>query len=115
MIILPPKIHSLNYHVKEFNNLILDMSCSHKRVHVIEHYSTFSGIDGCLDDMYGRFKDGRANPTDALHLGKNGIRRLSKSIKSSIMGSISRSKSRFGGDYQTAANRGHVDGYQPPS
>ena len=101
--LLPTKIHSLNYVVREFNNLVLDMACNHQRLRVIEQ-STFSSHDGCLNDEFGRFSDRRPNPTDVLHLGRNGIRKFSQKIKSSIM----RTKFAMG------QSRGHHDGYQPP-
>ncbi len=114
-MLLPTRSKSLNYQVKEFNNMILDMSYKHRNMYVIDN----AIFGNTLSDEHGRWNINEQRPftADALHLGKKGIRILATNIKSSVMGERSRSKSRFsagGGKYQGAVQRpGHQDGYQP--
>ena len=74
-LLLPTKIHSLNQNVSELNNYILDMTYKYRNIYVIEH-SILSNDRGCLKDEFGRFRDGRPNPLDAIHLGNAGIRQF---------------------------------------
>ena len=129
-LLLPTKINSLNRTVSEFNNYILDMTYSHRNLYVYEH-SIFFNDSGCLKDKFGRFKDGRPNPLDAIHLGSNGIRLFCYELKRMLIkqsGSYI-SKSRFNGgngkfnDVMKRDRRnssaasdsgGRFDGYQSP-
>ena len=109
-LLLPTKINSLNRTVSEFNNFLLDMTYSHRNVYVVEH-SIFSDNSGCLKDKFGRFRDGRPNILDAIHLGRNGIRLFSKELKDMLIKKSRHvSKSRFNGSsgrYDHVVKHGH--------
>ena len=116
-LLLPTRFRTLNYQVREFNELILEMTYSLRNVYVIDN-SLFGDV---LCDEHGRWDtvNQRPNTADALHLGKKGMRILAKNIKSTIMGNgRNQNRSRFngsGGQYGAAATRGeHYDGYQGP-
>ena len=119
-LLLPTKITTLNYRVREFNNLLIDMAYWYKNIIVIDH-PTFGNTLSC---NYGRYDTNENCPNfnDALHLGKKGIRVFVKELKDCVMKrGYNRSHSKFNADrnnqHKNAARRsnGHVDGYQPPA
>ena len=111
-MLLPTKMDSLNYCVREFNNLILEMAYNYRKIFVIDN-SMLYDRNGCLDDKFGTFKDRMPNSLDLLHLGRNGIRTFCDNIKKSIMKKTKSRKLNY--DHQAAAKQNHRDGYQPPS
>ena len=121
-LLLPTRQAHLNYRIRDFNNLIMDMTCRLSRVCIIEH-SLFGDM---LSNEHGRWKrDGEESNVfvpkteDCLHLGKIGIRLLATNIKQSVIGkSRSDSVSRFNGGrggYRSAIGRDrqHVNGDRP--
>ena len=111
-LLLPTKLNSLNYRVQEFNHLILEMVYDYPKIYVIDN-SMLSDKSGCLNDMFGTFRDGRPNSIDLLHLGRNGIRTFCYNIKKSVMKKLSSRKRNH--DRQAAVKQNHRDGYQPPT
>ena len=94
-LLLPTKLPSLNYKVKELNGIIREISHSFKNVFVIEHpFDQLCKSDGCLKDDCGRFDKDAGIPLarDALHLGKKGLRLFAMSMKSSIVGKFKHSR-----------------------
>jgi len=110
-LLLPTKSPNLNYRVRSFNNLILDLTYSYKNIFIIDH----NAFGDQLSDDYGRWDKTNecANTRDALHLGKKGLRLFAAKIKSSVLRK-SQSKSRSsggGGQYRnTASHVEHQDG-----
>ena len=121
-MLLPTKSNTLNYRIREFNNLLVDMVHSHRNVYLIEH-PDFSGEQGLLKDKCGRFRDGLPNPIDTLHLGKMGIRLFAKQIKDRILESKWSTKGKVNKSRRDSrpavsspgSSTQHCDGYQPPS
>ena len=114
-LLLPTRIAPLNYRIRDFNNLIMDMTCRLSRVCIIEH----SLLGDTLSNDHGRWKpsgEGSNNfvpkVEDSLHLGKLGIRLLANSIKQAVVGKTrSQSEARFTGGrggFRSAAERGIV-------
>ena len=111
-LLLPTKLDSINYRVKELNNVLRDISHSHKNISTIDHpFNELCDDNGCLKAEYGRFDKESGTPLsrDALHLGKKGLRLLAVSLKSSVMGKYKRQGQRQQGP---SAERGRHDGYQ---
>lgn len=111
-LLLPTKLDSINHRVKELNNVLRDISHSHKNISVIDHpFNQLCNNDGCLKDEFGRFDKESGTPLsrDALHLGKKGLRLLAVSVKSCVMG---RYKRQGQGQQRASAERGNNDGYQ---
>jgi hypothetical protein len=105
-LLLPTKSPNLNYRVRSFNNMILDLTYSYKNIFIIDH----AAFGDQLSDEFGRWdKDNAcANTRDALHLGKKGLRLFAAKIKSSVF-KRSQAKGRFsggGGHYRDAVSRG---------
>ena len=116
-MLLPTKSHTLNYRVREFNQLLVDMVHCHRNIFVIEH-PEFIGESGLLKNEYGRFKDKLPNYTDVLHLGMRGIRKFAKQIKDTILKSNKKRKfnDRRGSETSvTGPPARHHDGYQSVS
>ena len=120
-MLLPTKSNAINYRIREFNNLLLDMAHSQRNIYLIEH-PDFSGEGGLLKDRFGTFRDGVPNSIDTLHLGKMGIRVFAKEIKDRILAHPSGTRGKANNprpprDSRAAASPGtqHRDGYQPPS
>ena len=117
-LLLPTRSKSLNYQVREFNNLLLEMTYSYRNISVIDH-AVFGDV---LTNEHGRWNadEERHDTNDALHLGKKGIRLFAAKLKSAVMEKgKNQSRTRFdggGGHYRNAVERGagHRDGYQPP-
>ena len=114
-MLLPTKLQTLNYRVREFNNILHDISHSLKNVNVIDHpLAELCNPQGCLRDELGRY-DREANgplTRDQLHLGKKGLRIFAKTIKTSVVGRLKSHTARPG--QQGATSEGsHNDGYQP--
>ena len=112
-LLLPSRYAPLNYRIRDFNNMILDLTCKFSLVSVIEH-SVFGEI---LSDEHGRWKsngidssDFIPNINDILHLGKHGIRKLAMNFKNSVIKSKKpQSRERFDGGrggYSRAVERG---------
>ena len=111
-LLLPTKLDSINYRVKELNNVLRDISHSHKNISIIDHpFNQLCNNDGCLRDEFGRYDKESGTPLsrDALHLGKKGLRLLAVSIKSCVMGKYKRQGQRQQG---TTAEQGNHEGYQ---
>ena len=109
-LLLPTKLDSINYRVKELNNVFRDISHSNKNISVVDHpFNQLCDSNGCLKDEYGRFDKESGTPLsrDALHLGKKGLRLLAVSIKSSVMKKYKRQ-----GQQGATAEQGRHDGYQ---
>ncbi len=109
-LLLPTKSTFINNRVNELNSLILDMAFGSKNMYIIDN-SSIGTESGCMPGKYGRFfRNGMANATDAVHLGKLGLRIFCKNIKGSIVGKgRNQSEERFrggNGDYRSAAWRG---------
>ena len=117
--LLPTRIRSLNRDVEQFNRGILDICYRIRNVRVIEN-SIFGNV---LTDEYGRWDFNAQRPltSDALHLGRKGIRTLAMNFKAAVLRKSgtpgSQSRSRFNasrGSYHGALERTrHQDGYQP--
>ena len=112
-LLLPTRLASLNYKVRDFNKLIMDMTCRLSRLNIIEH----SCLGDVLSNEHGRWKPSGEGPNvyvprfeDCVHLGKIGIRMLAKNIKQYVIGrSKSQSEARFSGgqgSYNSALVRG---------
>jgi len=117
-LLLPTKIPHLNLKVKEFNDLLLEMTYRNKSFKIIDSNSMFLDRYGCLDAELGRFNrgSGRPNSSDFIHLGRKGLNVFSTHIKRCIFTKANnQSSERFrasGGAYNAAANRVQRDGYQ---
>lgn len=105
--LLPTRSRQLNRRVEEFNQGILDISFRLKNVLIVDN-SIFGPV---LSDEHGRWDSIKRQPlaTDALHLGKKGIRQFAMNIKSVIFRRRkSQSRARFnasGGTFQSALTR----------
>ena len=111
-LLLPTKLSSLNYKVKELNGIIWEISHSFKNVFVIEHtFDQLCKSDGCLKDNCGRLDKEAGIPLakDTLHLGKRGLRLFAISIKSSIVGKF---KHTGPGQQRVSAERDNHEGNQ---
>ena len=121
-LLLPSRLDALNSRIRDFNNLLLDMTCKLNQVSIIEH----SLFGDKLSDIHGRWTpDSEGSNTyiprldDTLHLGKVGIRLLAKSIKQNVViKSKSRSEQRFNGGrggYRRALVQGRTHQNDPES
>ena len=98
---MPSRLDSLNFRIRDFNTMLLDMTCKHRQVSIIEH----SLFGDKLSDTHGRWTpDGDGSNSyipkldDNLHLGKIGIRLLAKSIKQAVVSKAKpQSVQRFNG------------------
>lgn len=114
-LLLPTKLESLNYRVRDFNNMLHDISHSYKNVHVIDHpLAELCNSQGCLRDELGRYDRESQGPLtrDTLHLGKKGLRLFARTIKSCVVGRF-RSSSTRSGQLGATAGGNHHNGYQP--
>ena len=87
-LLLPTKLSSINYRVKELNNIMQEMSHSHKNVYVLDNdISQYCDRSGVLRSELGRHDKATGRPLDqdALHLGKQGLRLLARAIRSNIV------------------------------
>jgi hypothetical protein len=87
-LLLPTKLSSLNYLVNDLNNIIQEISHSHKNVYVLDNdISQYCGRSGVLRSELGRHdkESGRPLDHDALHLGREGLRLLARAIRSNIV------------------------------
>ena len=112
-LLLPTKLGSLNYRVRDMNNILHDIAHTHKNISVInQHVDKLCDSNGLLMDEFGRYdrEAGTFLARDVLHLGKKGLRLFAMSIKSSIMGKY---KKQDQGQPTTSAERGTQNGYQP--
>ena len=114
-MLLPTKLNSLNYIIREYNNRLVDMAYSHRNIHLIDH-PDFSGDEGHLKDALGRFIDGKPNATDIVHLGMKGIRLFAVQIKECILKrpSFNKRNNNTSAAVSSPGNH-HRDGYQPPN
>ena len=113
-LLLPTKLESLNYRVREFNNILHDISHSIRNVNVIDHpLADLCDAHGCLRDEFGRYDRELQAPLtrDALHLGKKGLRLFARTIKSRII-KKSRRNSTHPGQQDATSDSTHRDGYQ---
>ena len=111
-LLLPTKLESLNYHVREFNSILHDLSHSIKNVNVIDHpLEQLCNSHGCLKDEFGRYNQEAQGPLsrDTLHLGKKGLRVFARTIKSSVVGKF---KSRAPVQQEATAGQTHPEGSQ---
>ena len=111
-LLLPTKLPSLNYRVREFNNILHEISHSLKNVNVIDHpLDELCDTHGCLRGELGRYDRESSGPLtrDTLHLGKKGLRLLARTIKSNIV----KSRTSRSGQQGAVSNRTHREGYQP--
>ena len=114
-LLLPTKLESLNYRVREFNNILHDLSHSYKNVNVIDHpLNDLCDSHGCLREELGRYDKEAQAPLsrDKLHLGKKGLQLFARTIKSCVIGKF-RSNSTRPGQQQANLSSNHQDGYQP--
>lgn len=97
-LLLPTKLDSLNYRVKEFNNILFEISHTHRNISVIDYNAAlYCDRNGLLKAELGRHdkETGRPLDSDVLHLGKKGLRLLAKGIKSSVFqGKVRRDRSQ---------------------
>ena len=86
-LMLPSKSVPLNYCIRDFSNLLLDITCRLNRVFIIEH-SMFGDI---LSDQHGRWMPSEISDEfvpredDLLHLGRKGIRIFAKTMKQAVL------------------------------
>ena len=88
-LLLPTKLETLNYRVKELNSMLIELSHSYRGISVIDHsWSILCDRAGCLKSELGRHDKSTGLPldSDSLHLGKNGYRILAMNIKQGIFG-----------------------------
>ena len=114
-LLLPTKIYSLNYRVKELNNVLRDISHRYRNIFIIDHPTNqLCNNNGCLKDEYGRFDKEAGTPLsrEILHLGKKGLRLFAASLKSSVMRKFN-NQEQGQGQPRASAGRGHRNGYQP--
>lgn len=116
-LLLPTKLRSINNRVREFNNLILELSYGYKNINIIDN-SMFLDRNDCLGSEFGTYdiRLRRPNDADPLHLGSTGIKMFCSNIKRCVMRkNNSQSVQRFNGGsggYSAAAERGLRNGYQ---
>ena len=81
--LLPTRIRSLNHEVEMFNRGILDICYRLKNTNVIDN----SIFGSTLSNEHGRWntRENRPLTTDAVHLGKKGIRMLAVNLKSAVL------------------------------
>ena len=112
-LLLPSRSVPLNHRIRDFNSMILDMTCRFNTVSVVEH-SIFGSL---LSNEHGRWMpcgdaEGDYVPklNDLLHLGKNGLRLFAMSIKNAVVRKQTpQSRERFDagrGEFRSAAVRG---------
>lgn len=112
-LLLPSRSLPLNHRIKDFNSMILDLTCKFSGVYVIEN----SIFGNKLSNEHGRWKRESVNSetfipniNDIVHLGKQGTRIFATNIKNSVVRRKKPlSRERFsggGGDYLRAAERG---------
>ena len=113
-LLLPTKLESLNYRVKEFNNILHDISHSYRNISIIDHpVDQLCNDRGCLKDNLGRHDKETGTPLtrDTLHLGKQGLRIFATIIKSSVMGKYKkRAQGQGEGQHRVPADQGTRDG-----
>ena len=88
-LLLPTKLESLNYRVKELNSMLIELAHSYRNISIIDHsWSILCDRSGCLKSELGRHDKSSGLPldSDSLHLGKNGYRILAINIKEGIFG-----------------------------
>ena len=88
-MLLPTKLESLNYRVKELNSMLIELAHSYRNISIIGHsWSILCDRSGCLKSELGRHDKSSGLPldSDSLHLGKNGYRILAINIKEGIFG-----------------------------
>ncbi len=83
-LLLPTKDEWLNFGVNELNKSLKNLASNFGNVFVIEHDSLVDRY-GFLNPILGRFRRGRPNPDDHVHLGAEGIKRFVLNIKNKIM------------------------------
>ena len=109
-LLLPTKLTSVNNRVKELNNIMREIAFNHKNILIVNHpFDELCNANDCLKDECGRFDKTSGTPLsqDVLHLGKQGLRLLAISLKSSIMGKYKRNGGR---QHTAAAESGHSGG-----
>ena len=111
-MLLPTKLNSLNYIIREYNNCLVDLAYRHRNINLIDH-PDFIGHEGYLKDDLGRYIDGRPNAIDVVHLGKKGIRLLAKQIKECILKRTLFNKRNNTTAAVSSPGNHHRDGYQP--
>ena len=87
-LLLPSRFVPLNHRIRDFNSMILDMTCRFNTVSVVK-YSIFGSL---LSNEHGRWmpcvdaeSDYFPKLNDLLHLGKNGLRLLAMSIRNGVV------------------------------
>ena len=119
-LLLPTKLDSLNYRVKEFNNILLEIAHTYRNISIIDYNpSLYSDSGGLLKSELGRHDkvSGRPLDSDALHLGKKGIRLFAAGIKSSVFQGRPRkvrSQGQRAGSAAGEGRRGSSGGGQSP-
>ena len=107
-LLLPTRLDSLNYRVREFNHLLLDLSHGYRNIFTIDH-SIVGNNNGCLDNKFGRFIKETGEPllTDTLHLGRFGIRKFANTLKTAVKGINRKPKPNYtsNASYRDAARR----------
>lgn len=78
--VLPTKLHVLNHRASIFNRLLSEYVYENPKLRIISHYE-FVSPDNVLKPEFCCYK----NQNDVLHLGKQGIKLLAKSLKDSIL------------------------------
>ena len=111
-LLLPTKVDYLNRRVREFNDLLLEMTYrSNNKVKIIDSYGLLTNSNGCLDEKFGRFlkETHEPNRSDVLHVGRKGLSILSTSIKKCVCAkNDNQSRTRFSasrGNYSAAVIR----------
>ena len=122
-LLLPTKLDTLNYRIKELNSMLIEFSHSYRNINIIDHpRSTLCDRTGCLKSELGRYDRNTGFPldSDSLHLGKNGYRMFAKNIKEGIFGKR-RATTRYSTQVQgrrlaatQGQNRGHSCDRLPP-
>ena len=79
--ILPTCIPHINSRAKEFNNLFHDYVVKSNTAIRFLNFSDFVGFDGLLDKDLRCFN----NPRDPLHIGRQGILKLTSKFKGAIL------------------------------
>jgi alkylated DNA repair dioxygenase AlkB len=104
--LLPTKNRVLNLKVNTMNGLIHSLSLKHPNLCLINP-ANYCDASGKLKPELGRYcqSEGKPLETDELHLGRQGIRMLAKSIKDFILPPKSVRK-EFNGEFLAAAKRG---------
>ena len=112
-LLLPSRSVPLNHRIRDFNNLILDMTCRLTSVSIIDN-SIFGSV---LSNEHGRWMPSNDNSgefvpklNDILHLGKHGLRTFAMNIKNTVIRKKKpQSRERFDGGqggYREAVVRG---------